>query len=184
LLKGYSGCGKSTLLKLLAGYLRPTSGRIRVSSKNRIGSGRFLRTDLGFVFQNLNLLPLAKLEQNLNIVASLAGEPQSNVAEWIERFGLTHLKTRRPWQLSGGQQQRAAIARAIVKQPKYLLFDEPTSGLDDLNTEVIARCIKEYAGHSCVCIISTHDHRLESYADEILDFNQFLPVEGHLQKVA
>ena len=91
---------------------------------------------------------------------------------------------RTPQTLSGGQQQRAAIARALIKEPSVLLLDEPTSGSDDLNTRVIARVLREYIVSDRICVISSHDHRLESLADEILDFNCFLPLEGHLLALA
>ena len=84
--------------------------------------------------------------------------------------------------MSGGQQQRATIARALIKNPSTLLLDEPTSGLDDLNTQVIAQVLREYiSGENRVAIICTHDQRLDTIADEILDFNRFLPLERHLE---
>lgn len=185
LLRGYSGCGKTTLLKLVGGYLRPRRGRIGLPGGLKPWNRRFQREHLGFVFQQLNLLPLASVERNLQIVGSLAGvgrrELRKRIEELLERLGLSDLRNRRPGHLSGGQQQRAALARALVKHPRVLLLDEPTSGLDDLNTRVIRRLLIEYLPRDCCCLICTHDERLEELADEILDFNRFLPVEGHLK---
>jgi len=184
IIKGYSGCGKSTLLRLIGGFLRRSRGNIKTHSKYRVGSPRFLRKDLGFVFQQLNLLPLANIQRNVKLAASMAGQSTREVDYWLKILGLEHLAKRKPTQLSGGQQQRAAIARALAKHPKILLLDEPTSGLDDLNTEVIAKTLRESLPAHTVCIIATHDHRLEPIADELLDFNTFLPVEEHLQSLA
>lgn len=184
LIKGYSGCGKSTLLRAMGGYLKPQAGRIMIEGYGK-PNRTYQRKDLGFVFQGLNLLPLASLRRNLALSASLAGTPKKLVNakthEYLERLGLEDFIKRLPGSMSGGQQQRATIARALVKEPRVLLLDEPTSGLDDLNTEVISRVLKDFiAKGDRVAIICTHDQRLDNLANDILDFNRFLPVERHL----
>ncbi|MGE9268929.1 MAG: ABC transporter ATP-binding protein [Verrucomicrobiales bacterium] len=184
LIKGYSGCGKSTLLRALGGYLKPQRGRITIEGYGK-PSRAYQRRDLGFVFQGLNLLPLASLRRNLALSAALAGtrkrEVNAKTLEYLERLGLETFIKRLPGSMSGGQQQRATIARALVKEPRVLLLDEPTSGLDDLNTEVIMRVLKDFiAKGNRVAIICTHDQRLDNIAHDILDFNRFLPVERHL----
>ncbi len=188
LVQGYSGCGKSTLLKLVAGYLRPASGSILLPDGGKPTDRRFQREQLGFVFQQLNLLPLATVRRNLELVGTLSGirgaEIRARTDHLLGRLGLAELQHRRPHSLSGGQQQRAAIARALLKRPRVLLLDEPTSGLDDLNTAVIARLLREELPAGCFCLISTHDARLAPLADESLDFNRFLPPEGHLVSLA
>jgi len=184
LIKGYSGCGKSTLLRIMGGYLKPHKGKVLVKGKRTNSS--YKRRDLGFVFQQLNLLPLASLNRNLMIAASLGGvtggRARDNVRFYTEKLGLTEYRKRLPTSLSGGQQQRATIARALIKDPSVLLLDEPTSGLDDMNTEVILRVLKNYIGEGGrTAIICTHDSRLDKIADDVLDFNRFLPVERHLE---
>jgi ABC-type lipoprotein export system ATPase subunit len=188
LIKGASGCGKSTLLRLMAGYLLPASGRIVTPLGCAPIDPEFQRRDLGYVFQQLNLLPLATVTRNLALAASLAGLSPENTAErsakWLKLLGIEEFANRLPKSLSGGQQQRAAIARSMVKEPLVLLLDEPTSGLDDLNTRVIIRALHQYVTGPRICIISSHDARLESLAHEVLDFNRFLPLERHLEALA
>jgi len=188
LIKGASGCGKSTLLRLLAGYLTPSSGSIRTPAGGTPQDLEFQRRDLGYVFQQLNLLPLATVRRNLTLAASLAGlsagETTDRSNRWLRLLGIEEFASRLPKSLSGGKQQRAAIARALVKEPGVLLLDEPTSGLDDLNTRVISRALREFVSGGRICVICSHDPRLESMADEILDFNCFLPLERHLEALA
>src|SRR5688500_5094399 len=188
LIKGASGCGKSTLLRILAGYLNASSGRIVTPSGVAPIDRDFQRKELGFVFQQLNLLPLATVARNLEMAGSLAGLPHEETLErtqrWLALLGLRQFADRRPAALSGGQQQRAAIARALIKEPTVLLLDEPTSGLDDLNTQVICNTLRQFITGQRVCVICTHDHRLDFIADEVLDFNRFLPLEGHLVALA
>lgn len=187
LVKGFSGCGKSTLLKLVAGYLAPTAGTITVPGGGRPGAA-FQRRALGFVFQQLNLLPLASVRRNLELVGTLAGLPRAEVRARTDKYlallGLDALADRLPSTLSGGQQQRAAIARALIKEPSVLLLDEPTSGLDDLNCRVIMKLLGGHLPPACVCLVATHDQRLETLPHEGLDFNRFLPVERHLVALA
>jgi ABC-type lipoprotein export system ATPase subunit len=188
LIKGASGCGKSTLLRLLAGYLRPTGGKIEAFASISPQNADFQRKQLGFVFQQLNLLPLATVSRNLQMAGSLAGLSQADTLErterWLRLLGLKDFADRRPMSLSGGQQQRAAIARALIKEPGVLLLDEPTSGLDDLNTQVISNTLRLFVTGPRICVICTHDHRLDFIAHEVLDFNRFLPLEGHLVALA
>jgi len=188
LIKGASGCGKSTLLRLLAGYLRPASGQITTPGGGAPTEKRFQREQLGFLFQQLNLLPLASVMRNLELAATLGAlnpdQARDSALDWLKKLGLEHLAWRRPASLSGGQQQRAAIARAVIKKPQVLLLDEPTSGLDDLNTQVIKSALREYVQGPVICVICTHDTRLENLANEILDFNRFLPLERHLVALA
>jgi ABC-type lipoprotein export system ATPase subunit len=188
LIKGASGCGKSTLLRLLAGYLQPASGTIRLPDGRSPRDAHFQRRELGFVFQQLNLLPLASVARNLEMAGALAGLSDAETAErterWLRLLGLMDFAGRRPASLSGGQQQRAAIARALIKEPPMLLLDEPTSGLDDLNAQVIANTLRQFVVGPRYCVICTHDHRLDFLAHEVLDFNRFLPVEGHLVALA
>jgi ABC-type lipoprotein export system ATPase subunit len=186
--KGASGCGKSTLLRLLAGYLSPAEGMVKTPRGLDPTEPSFQRQELGFVFQQINLLPLATLERNLELAGSLAGLPTATIrartSHWLGLLGLNEFARRRPSSLSGGQQQRAAIARALIKEPGVLLLDEPTSGLDDLNTQVIMRALRQYVGQERVCVLCSHDSRLHPIAHEILDFNRFLPLEGHLVALA
>jgi len=185
LIKGYSGCGKSTLLRILGGYLTPAKGSVDVGGYK--GPNRKFQSEaLGFVFQQLNLLPLATIERNLQLAGSLAGVPKkrrdANIQRFLEELGLEDFTKRLPGSMSGGQQQRATIARALVKEPEVMLLDEPTSGLDDLNTEVIINVLEKFISEGeRVAVICTHDQRLDRLADEILDFNKFLPVERHLE---
>jgi len=185
LVKGASGCGKSTLLRLLAGFLKPQQGHIRTPSGSMPTDTAFQRRELGFVFQQLNLLPLATVQRNLTLAASLADLSAEQIAanseRWLRLLGLEQYAGRLPQSLSGGQQQRAAIARALVKEPRVLLLDEPTSGLDDLNTRVITRALQHFVTDDHICVISSHDSRLEHLAHEVLDFNRFLPLERHLE---
>lgn len=183
LIKGFSGCGKSTLLRIIASLIKPNEGQISTSSAYKFGSSSYLRKEVGFVFQQLNLLPLASIQRNVEIAAQLAGQSTRAANEWIDILGLTPLRKKKPSHLSGGQQQRAAIARAMAKSPSLILLDEPTSGLDDLNTTVISNSLKNKLSDSAVCLIATHDQRLDAIADEILDFNTFLPVEEHLKEM-
>jgi ABC-type lipoprotein export system ATPase subunit len=185
LIKGASGCGKSTLLRLMAGYLVPCGGFVVTPRDGPPTDAGFQRRDVGYVFQQLNLLPLASVRRNLALAASLAGlsthETARRSTKWLQLLGIEGFADRLPQSLSGGQQQRAAIARALVKEPLVLLLDEPTSGIDDLNARVIARALQEYVTGSHICVISSHDARLDALAHEILDFSRFLPLERHLQ---
>ena len=117
ILKGYSGCGKTTLLKILAGK------------------------EVSYMFQGLNLLPLATVERNLQLCAEMAMLPKKQwtrrADDLIARLGLESLRHKKAGSLSGGQAQRAALARTMMKDSDVLLLDEPTSGLDDGNTEII-----------------------------------------------
>jgi putative ABC transport system ATP-binding protein len=149
---GSSGSGKSTLLNLIAGLDRPTSGSIRVQSSKLAEMdshqlARYRNRTVGMVFQSFNLLPRMSLDENVELPLRLAGvereERARRVREALERVGLEKRKAHRPGELSGGEQQRAALARALVNQPKILLADEPTGNLDSSTSEEILLLLEE-----------------------------------------
>lgn len=175
LLKGYSGSGKSTLLRLIGGLLRPQGGVIEAPDFSQLGSKKFLRVESAFVFQELNLLPLATVRRNLDLGCRLAGIEPSESQQWLERLGIREYERRKVAHLSGGQKQRVAVARALSKRPKMLLLDEPTSGLDPENTAIISQSLSEFAAAKNVfCIVATHDQRLDSLAHDLVDFHLLL----------
>ena len=177
LLRGYSGCGKSTLLRLIAGYLTPGAGEIRVPGGRTPADRDYQVRSLGFVFQSINLLDLVTVRQNIEMVGLLAGLPAPELAgaaqHWLDALGIGSLADEKPNRLSGGQRQRAAFARAMVKRPQVLLLDEPTSGLDEASTAALAAAARDFqrgAAAERIVIIAAHDDRLVPYADHVLPF--------------
>ena len=173
-LKGYSGSGKTTLLKLLAGYLKVSSGRIITPTGQRVTSRSYHQRGVAYMFQGINLLPLMSVERNLHLAAEMAMLPRK---DWkprcealLQDLGLMELRSRRADKLSGGQAQRAALARTLMKDAPTILLDEPTSGLDDGNTDIIKKLVTQDAAKR-ICIISTHDSRLLELADDLIDFD-------------
>lgn len=177
LLKGYSGCGKSTLLRLLGGLIKPSKGCVVADGFSTLGAREFLRKDFGMVFQELNLLPLASVWRNVELSCKIARVEETLGMEWLKRLGMDGFLERRVESLSGGQKQRVAMARAMAKSPRMLLLDEPTSGLDDDNTEIILSSIREFSNkRDAICVIATHDHRIDPIAHELVDFHRLLPL--------
>ncbi|GAC1347666.1 MAG: ABC transporter ATP-binding protein [Acetobacteraceae bacterium] len=160
-LLGPSGCGKTTILNLIAGFLQPDAGRIRVDGADVTGLPPH-RRDMGMVFQDYALFPHMTLRQNVSFGLRMRGiaraEQDRRVHEALASVGLAELAARRPAQLSGGQRQRVALARALVIRPRLLLFDEPLSNLDaqlreQLRTEI--RTVLDSAGITSIFV--THD---------------------------
>jgi putative ABC transport system ATP-binding protein len=165
---GPSGCGKSTLLGLLGGLDLPTTGSVRVGSHvvSALGDrerAAFRRGNVGYVYQNDNLLPFLTVEENLAFQLALnpdgAADP-GHAPRLLARLGLDALARRVPDQLSGGQRQRVAIARAIVHRPRLLLADEPTGALDSRSGEQVMDLLIDLNQIGQTLLIVTHDPHL------------------------
>ena len=163
---GPSGCGKSTLLGLLGGLDLPTTGTVRVGQEviSEMGErerAAFRRADVGYVYQNDNLLPFLTVEENLAFQLALNPDRHADPADagqLLARLGLDGLAQRVPDQLSGGQRQRVAIARAVVHRPRLLLADEPTGALDPRNAAVVIDLLLEVAQVvGATLVVATHD---------------------------
>ena len=175
MLVGPSGCGKTTLLSILAGILRPTSGDVVAMGENitRMASWRrtrFRRNNVGFVFQQFNLLPALTAAENVTVPLVIAGwskrKAMVEAKVLLEKMGMGDRLGNPPTKLSGGQQQRVAIARALVHHPKLLVCDEPTSALDAKTGHTILELLRTVAieGDRAVIIV-THDSRIFEFAD-------------------
>jgi len=161
---GTSGSGKSTLLNMLGGLDRPTSGNVEVSGKKIFKMNDeeltiFRRRNIGFVFQNYNLVPVLNVYENIVLPIELDGSEidKNYVDTIIKTLGLDKKLKAMPNQLSGGQQQRVSIARALAMNPKMLFFDEPTSALDPELTGEILKVIKDLAAEHMTMVIVTHE---------------------------
>lgn len=172
---GASGSGKSTLLQLIGGLDKPTSGIVKFGDKNiaKLSDGKlseFRRQTVGFVFQFFYLQPFLRLEKNLEVPAMFArtkrSERRGRVEDLASKVGLGDRLKHLPKELSGGQMQRAAIARALLNNPKILLADEPTGNLDSANGEAIIKlfeAVRKELGTTIVIV--THDQSIARRAD-------------------
>lgn len=179
---GSSGSGKSTMLKIIGGLETPSEGKIYVNgiyeknySKEPFAS-EFRRRNIGFVFQEFNLLEDITIEENVSLPLLLQkckdDYIDQNVNEKLELVGLKQRKKSNPKELSGGQRQRVALARALIGQPNILLADEPTGNLDYNTSKEVMELIKKMnqeLGQST--IIVTHDPMVASYANRVIFFH-------------
>jgi putative ABC transport system ATP-binding protein len=176
---GPSGSGKSTLMHCLAGLDQPTSGTVVVSgvaleSLDDTGLTLFRRTNVGFVFQAFNLLPMLTARQNILLPLELAGvridsNQRERLAQVVEVLGLGDRLGHRPAELSGGQQQRVAIARALVTRPAVIFADEPTGNLDSSASAEVMSVLRESVrelGQTVVMV--THELDAAAYADDVV----------------
>jgi len=178
-LLGTSGSGKSTLLNLIAGLDRPQSGAIVVDGHDLATMtpeqlAQYRRHTVGMVFQSFNLVPTMTLYENVELPMRFAEvrrrERRSRVTEALERVGLGDRVKHRPSELSGGEQQRAALARALVNEPKILLADEPTGNLDSkTGTEIMGLITDLNKSLDMTVIMVTHERALaDRYADRMI----------------
>ena len=174
---GSSGSGKSTLLNMLGGLDRLTSGDIYINNK-KLGDMKdeeltiFRRRNIGFVFQNYNLVPILNVYENIVLPIELDGMKidEEYIDSIINTLGLNQKLTNMPNNLSGGQQQRVAIARAIATKPAIILADEPTGNLDSDTEEEIIEILKTSAHkHGKCVIVVTHSKDLANKSDVILE---------------
>jgi len=181
LLVGPSGCGKTTLISVVAGLLDPTAGEVEVLGENltRMGGGRKVRfrgKNIGFVFQQYNLLPALNAVENACVPLLIAGwdrrKALKKAAELLVAVGLGSRLKSYPHQLSGGQQQRVAIARALVHDPKLLVCDEPTAALDAASGRTVMELIRSVSVQADrAVIVVTHDSRVYDFGDRIIEMS-------------
>ena len=177
-LRGRSGSGKTTLLNCLGGLDNPTAGQIRIqgvdiSTMDEAERTRWRREHVGFVFQQMGLLPSFSAYENLDVMARLGGVPRrerrQRILDSLELVGLLDYYDHRPYEMSGGQQQRIAIARALVTAPDLILADEPSSELDSETTHNVLLVLQDFVRTQGVSILlSSHDPIVDDYADHII----------------
>jgi putative ABC transport system ATP-binding protein len=187
-LVGPSGSGKSSLMMLIGGLERQTGGRIAVAGQdlsrlNEDGLARFRRDNVGIVFQNFHLVPTMTALENVALPAEFAGSADAfdRAAEGLKAVGLGHRLDHYPGQLSGGEQQRAALARALVADPKLVLADEPTGNLDsETGRQVIALLFDLARRRGTTLILITHDNALAERCDRIVRLEDGRIVEDRM----
>ena len=174
---GESGSGKTTLLNILAALDEPTAGTVRLDG-HELGKIRerdaaaFRRDNLGFVFQEFNLLDTFTLEDNIYLPLVLMGmsyeDMRARLLPIARELGLTELLKKYPYEVSGGQKQRAAVARAIITEPKLLLADEPTGALDSGSTDELLRLFADINRAGQTILMVTHSVKAASRAGRVL----------------
>ena len=174
---GESGSGKTTLLNILAALDKPTGGRVMLDGKDlsQIGEAAvaaFRRDNLGFVFQEFNLLDTFTLEDNIYLPLVLSGKPYREMKERLNtvaaRLGIAGLLKKYPYEVSGGQKQRAAVARALITNPKLIRADEPTGALDSHSTDELLRLFEEINRQGQTILMVTHSVKAASSASRVL----------------
>lgn len=174
---GESGSGKTTLLNILAALDKPTSGSVRLDGKDlskirESDIASFRRDHLGFVFQDFNLLDTFSLEDNIYLPLVLSGkspaEMKQRLAPIAQQLGITTLLKKYPYEVSGGQKQRAAVARALITNPRLILADEPTGALDSKSTDELLRLFGDINRNGQTILMVTHSVKAASHASRVL----------------
>jgi putative ABC transport system ATP-binding protein len=188
LLVGPSGCGKTTLISVIAGLLDPTAGEVEVLGADLTAlRGRrlveFRGRNIGFVFQQYNLLPALTAAENAAVPLLIAGwarpKAVAKAKEVLTRLGLADRMNSPPNELSGGQQQRVAIARALVHEPRLLVCDEPTAALDAQSGQTVMSLIRRAVVRpDRAVIVVTHDPRVYKFGDRMVLMN-----DGRVERV-
>ncbi|PZW81831.1 ABC transporter ATP-binding protein [Bacillus sp. AG442] len=175
---GPSGSGKTTLLNMIATIDEPTTGEILISGQNthvlkKEKLAKFRRRELGFVFQDFNLLPTLTVEENIVLPLTLDGEKVKEMKrranELAEKLGITQIMKKRTYEISGGQAQRAAVARAMIHSPKLLLADEPTGNLDSKSSKDVMEMLESInRNEKATMMLVTHDPQAASYCNRVV----------------
>lgn len=174
---GESGSGKTTLLNILAALDKPTGGTVLLDGKDitRIKESAiaaFRRDNLGFVFQDFNLLDTFSLEDNIYLPLVLAQKTYQEMARRLKpvavELGITDILRKYPYEVSGGQKQRAAVARALITNPKRILADEPTGALDSKSTDELLRLFSQVNRGGQTILMVTHSVKAASHASRVL----------------
>ncbi len=174
---GESGSGKTTLLNILAAITRPTSGSIKLDGNelsliSESALAEFRRENLGFVFQEFNLLDTLTAEDNIYLPLVLSGKNHKEMSAKLEplakALGISELLKKYPYEISGGQKQRVAIARALITNPKLVLADEPTGALDSKSSDEILKIFSDINKSGQTVLMVTHSVKAASTANRIL----------------
>lgn len=174
---GESGSGKTTLLNILAALDKQTSGTVildgnDLSKIKESQMAAFRRDNLGFVFQEFNLLDTFSIEDNIYLPLVLSGKSHHEMKQRLEpiaaQLGITSLLKKYPYEVSGGQKQRAAVARALITHPKLILADEPTGALDSKATDELLRLFAEINRSGQTILMVTHSVKAASHASRVL----------------
>ena len=174
---GESGSGKTTLLNILAALDKPTGGSVLLDGRDlsKIKDSEiaaFRRDNLGFVFQDFNLLDTFSIQDNIFLPLVLAGkqpvEMKARLMPIAQKLGIRELLQKYPYEVSGGQKQRAAVARALITNPRLILADEPTGALDSKATDDLLRLFSEINKEGQTILLVTHSVRAASHAGRVL----------------
>lgn len=174
---GESGSGKTTLLNILASLDRPTGGEVILNGKNTVDIkekelSAFRRKNLGFVFQDFNLLDTFSLRDNIFLPLVLSGEKYDSMQEKLKpiakELGIESILGKFPYEVSGGQKQRAAVARALITNPQIILADEPTGALDSKSTDQLLELFSKINGRGQTILMVTHSTKAASKAGRVL----------------
>ena len=186
-LLGPSGSGKSTLLHLIGALDEPTGGEIAVAGRTLGGLSprdrdEYRRSEVGFIFQNFNLLKNLDAVENVLVPflpKGVSSDLRRRAVELLERVGLGSRLDHRPNHLSGGEQQRVAIARALLKRPKLILADEPTGELDTTTSQEVYRYLRElHAAEKTTVVVVTHEHDYITPTDRVMRMRDGKFVDG------
>lgn len=174
---GESGSGKTTLLNILAALDKPTSGSVFLDGQDisvikESSAAAFRRDNLGFVFQEFNMLDTFTVEDNIYLLLVLAGksyaEMEKRLIPLAHKLGISNILKKYPYEISGGQKQRAAVARALITSPRLILADEPTGALDSKATDELLSLFSEINGEGQTILMVTHSVKAASHAGRIL----------------